>query len=104
MRYTAYLHSTNTGNVNSNNIRDSHNITVNVNKATADGDQEVMRWLSPLDPRGRHQDVRTDRFDGVGTWLLEEKEFRGWRSMEGGADKAVLFCHGNPGAGKTYLR
>ena len=56
------------------------------------------------DVRGKHQDVRTDRLDGVGNWLLETKEFREWRSKEGGADKAVLFCYGDPGVGKTYLR
>ena len=47
--------------------------------------------------------MRTDRFDGVGDWLLETSEFQEWRSSEDGADKAVLFCSGNPGVGKTYL-
>ena len=75
-----------------------------MNKVTADENPEIMQWLSPLDPRGGHQDVRTDRLDGVGNWLLETNEFREWRSNEGGADKAVLFCYGNPGVGKTYLR
>jgi len=85
-------------------VTNSHNNIVNVNKVTADENPEIMQWLSPLDPRGRHQDVRTDRLDGVGNWLLETNEFREWRSNEGGADKAVLFCYGNPGVGKTYLR
>ena len=66
-------------------------------------DEQVMRWLSPLEPYDRHQDLRTDRFHGVGDWLLETGEFREWRGSEDGADKAVLFCSGNPGAGKTYL-
>ena len=48
--------------------------------------------------------MRTDRVDGVGNWLLETNEFREWRSNGGGADKAVLFCSGDPGVGKTYLR
>jgi len=63
-----------------------------------------MRWLSPLEPSNRHQGVRTERFDGIGNWLLETSEFREWRCGEGGANKAVLFCSGNPGVGKTYLR
>ena len=63
-----------------------------------------MRWLSPLEPNRRHQDVRTDRFGGVGDWLLETSEFRGWGGSEDGPDKAILFCSGNPGVGKTYLR
>jgi len=105
MDHTAYLHLTRfgDGNVNCNNVTNSNN-TVNVNNIIADENPEIMQRLSPLDPRGRHQDVRMDRFDCVGSWLLETKEFREWRSNEGGADKAVLFCHGDPGVGKTYLR
>jgi len=105
MDYAAYSHNTSFGdsNVNCNNIRNNHKI-VNVNNVIAGENPEIMRWLSPLDPRGRHQDVRMDRLDGVGSWLLEINEFREWRSNEGGADKAVFFCHGDPGVGKTYLR
>jgi len=103
MSYTSYRNSFGNGNVNCNNVTNSHN-SVTVNKIIADENPEIMQWLSPLDPRGRHQDVRTDRVDGVGNWLLETSEFRGWRSSEGGADKAVLFSYGNPGVGKTYIR
>jgi len=70
----------------------------------SDEDAPIMRWLSPLEPSNRHQGVRTERFDGIGNWLLETSEFREWRCGEGGANKAVLFCSGNPGVGKTYLR
>ena len=69
----------------------------------ADEDAKIMHWLSPLETNKRHQSVRTDRFDGVGDWLLETAKFREWRESEDGADKAVLFCSGNPGVGKTYL-
>ena len=70
----------------------------------SDEDASIMRWISPLEPNNRHQGVRNERFDGVGNWLLETTEFREWRYGEGGDDKAVLFCSGNPGVGKTYLR
>ena len=69
-----------------------------------DEDKDIKQWLSPLEPKSRHQGVRTDRVPGIGDWLLERDEFREWRQSEGGADKAVLFCYGNPGVGKTYLR
>src|ERR1700710_303180 len=71
----------------------------------SDEDAQIMRWISPLEPQHRHQGVRTDRFDGVGDWFLDVKEFRDWRSRrsDGGTDEAVLFCSGNPGVGKTYL-
>jgi len=88
------------GNINSGNITDSFNTTVNL----SDEDAKILCWLSPLEPDNRHHGVRTNRFEGVGDWLLEISEFRGWRGSEGGADKAVLFCSGNPGVGKTYLR
>ena len=89
------------GNIDSGNITGSF---INNNFYNSDEDARIMRWLSPLEPNDRHQSVRNDRFDGVGDWFLETSEFREWRSSEGGADKAVLFCSGNPGVGKTYLR
>jgi len=104
MDYAAYPHSINAGNTDRTNLANTHSIIINTKKAVADENEEIMRWLSPLDPRGRHHDVRTDRLDGVGNWLLETNEFQEWRSGEAGADGAVLFCYGDPGAGKTYLR
>ena len=88
------------GNDNCGNITGSFNTTV----YKSDKDAEIMRWLSSLEPDNRHHDVRTKRFDGVGNWLLEKREFLEWKGGEGGADKAVLFCSGDPGVGKSYLR
>jgi len=88
------------GNVNSGNITSSFNKNIYM----SDEDALIMRWLSPLEPNNRHQGVRTERLDGVGDWFLETSEFREWRGGEAGDDKAVLFCSGNPGVGKTYLR
>ena len=85
------------------NETSSHNKIINMSQVIADENPEIMQWLSPLGSK-RHQDVCTDRLDGVGNWLLETNEFREWRGNEGGADKAVLFCCGGPGVGKTYLR
>ena len=87
-------------NFNSGNTIGSYNKTV----YKSDEDARIMHWLSPLQPEIRHHGVRNDRFGGVGNWLLETSEFREWREGKGGADKAVLFCAGNPGVGKTYLR
>jgi len=87
------------GNTRCGNIDNSLN-----NFYISDEDAPIMRWLSPLEPSNRHQCVRTERYDGVGNWLLETSEFREWRYSEGGADSGVLFCSGNPGVGKTYLR
>ena len=88
MDHTAYPHTISFGNgdSNCNNITNSHNNTVKVKNVITDENSEIMKWLSPLNPRGRHQDVSTDRLDGVGNWLLETNKFPGWRSEEGGAD------------------
>ena len=99
MAQITHTHSVNLGDGNSHcgNITGSFNTTF----YKSDEDAQIMCWLSPLEPSNRHQGVRTGRFAGVGDWLLETSEFREWRD---GTDKAVLFCSGNPGVGKTYLR
>ena len=87
-------------NINSGNTIGSYNTTV----YKSDKDAQIMSWFSPLEPDNRHHSVRTNRHEGVGEWLLETSELREWRRGEDGADKAVLFCSGNPGVGKTHLR
>ena len=100
MAQTSYSVGIDDGNANCGNVIGSFNNTFyNPNE-----DAQIMRWLSPLDPKIRHQGVRDDRFDGVGDWVLDTSEFREWRGGEGGTDKAVLFSSGNPGVGKTFLR
>jgi len=88
------------GNFNSGNITGSFNTTFHI----SDEDAQILRWLSPLEPNQRHQGVRTDRSSGIGDWFLETEEWKEWRDGEVEADKGVLFCSGNPGVGKTYLR
>ena len=100
MAQTSHSVTIGDGNTHSGNIIGSFNTTFN----KSDEDAQIMRWLSPLEPNNRHQAVRTDRLNGVGDWLLEMSEFREWRDSEGGVDKTVVFCSGNPGVGKTYLR
>ena len=100
MAQTSYSVRVGDGSVDCGNIINSFNTTI----YKSDEDAQIMRWLSPLVPSNRHQGVRTERFDGIGDWFLETCEFREWRNSEGGANKAVLFCSGDPGVGKTYLR
>jgi len=88
------------GNYQSGNITGSFNTTL----YKSDGDAQIMRWLSLLEPSNRHHGVRNDRLAGVGDWVLQTREFQEWRGGEGGVDKAVLFCSGGPGVGKTYMR
>ncbi|KAK6531048.1 hypothetical protein TWF281_007875 [Arthrobotrys megalospora] len=62
---------------------------------------EILRWLSPLEPLKRHQDVRSIRVPDTGQWLLEEPNFQDWHS--GTNTNRVLCCSGIPGAGKTVI-
>ncbi|RPB03808.1 hypothetical protein L873DRAFT_1800323, partial [Choiromyces venosus 120613-1] len=77
----------------------------NINLIVSDNRSEVLAWLSPLEPKLRHQDVQGCRVEHVGRWLLKTEEFKSWNnsSREQGCDKAVLFCFGNPGVGKTFI-
>ena len=93
-----------TGNINSFNNNNSFNNIVNLVTNLDDEGRQILQWLSPLEPQQRHQGVRTDRLDGVGNWVLETSEFIKWRDAEDGCVEQVLFCYGNPGVGKTYVR
>ena len=85
------------------NINSLNNV-ISANTEISDEDNRIREWLSPLNPQQRHQNVRANRLDGMGNWLLETSEFRKWSNGEGGYLERVLFCSGGPGVGKTYLR
>ena len=75
------------GNVDCGNVTNSYNNTITVHNGAitvnkADGeDNQVKQWLSPLEPRHRHQSVQANRVNGVGGWLLERNEFREWSGV-----------------------
>ena len=87
-----------TDNTGSFNVSNSYNNVITV--TATDDESKMMAWLSPLGPQVRHQDICSQRIDGIGGWLLETKEFINWYN---GSGQAVLFCYGNPGAGKSYI-
>jgi len=97
------MQSFGSGNVDCGNVTNSYNNAITVNK-TDDEDNQIKQWLSPLEPQYRHQSVQANRVDGVGDWLLETNEFRGWSGNEAPPKQSVLFCYGNPGVGKTHIR
>ena len=77
-----------------------------LNYTVTDDRPQILTWLSPLDPRLRHQDIQERRVENIGEWLMQTEEFRSWHDEggEGEGDKAVLFGYGDPGAGKTFMR
>jgi len=74
--------------------------------AAIDDRSEILTWLSPLEPHLRHSDVQSNRVRNVGDWLLRTEEFLSWKSHDGQGEsqKAIIFCSGNPGVGKTHIR
>ena len=98
MSSAAYHRPTIIINNNVGNVRDSYN------KLVSDEGRRILEWLSPLAPRERHRAVSEGRMDGVGDWLLRTNEFEKWHTSEDQAVHPVLFCYGDPGVGKTYLR
>ena len=93
---------------NSINCQNTTNSFNNVwNHCTvADDLSPLLSWLSPLDPGLRHWDIQERRVKDVGEWLMGTAKFRRWCGLDGERedDKAVLFCYGNPGVGKTFIR
>ena len=91
---------------NTNSFNTSYTaISVSNNFTSSDNRSNILAWLSPLDPTSRHQGIQDRRVENIGEWLLRTEEFRSWHAGSGdGSDDAVLFCYGDPGVGKTYIR
>ncbi|KAI1357525.1 ankyrin repeat-containing domain protein [Xylaria arbuscula] len=64
-------------------------------------DTDVLEWLSPTPCTDRHSDVATRRIEGIGAWLLEDEQYLRWLHRQDAS--SVLWCQGQPGAGKTFL-
>ena len=91
---------------NNNSFNNNSFNTVSYNCTVADDRSQLLTWLSPLEPRLRHKAIQESRVKNVGEWVLKTEEFRNWYAGSGGSesDNAVLFCSGNPGVGKTFIR
>ncbi|KAF8846479.1 hypothetical protein BDZ45DRAFT_734210 [Acephala macrosclerotiorum] len=62
------------------------------------GEGSKLSWLSRIDYSSQQASLTRQR-EGRGQWLLRTKEFTSWV----GEKSQIMFCHGNPGAGKTFL-
>ena len=102
--FTDNINSFNVSNVSNANV--SNVLNVSNHYTAAEDRSEILTWLSPLEPRIRHQDLRTRRAENIGEWLLRTDEFQRWcnGAQQEEADHATLFCCGGPAVGKTYFR
>ena len=95
-------------NDSNNCLNNTNSFNVWTNCTFADDRSQLLAWLSPLEPSLRHRDIRERRVNNVGELLIQTEEFRRWRSLNGEGedrgDTAVLFCYGDPGVGKTFIR
>ena len=100
-----YTISDNTNCFNTANSINANSINVRNYFTIPDDRSQLLTWLSPLEPSLRHRDIRERRVNDIGEWLMQTEEFRRWRGLsgEGGGDGAVIFCHGDPGVGKTFI-
>jgi len=92
---------------NTNSFNTSHTaISVSNNFRVTNDRSNILAWISPVDSKLRHQDIQDRRIESIGEWLLQTEEYRSWHAASGGdgSDNTVLFCYGDPGVGKTYIR
>jgi hypothetical protein len=61
----------------------------------------VLEWLAPGQYDDRHNEIKRGRIKGTGRWLLDSANYKHWCSESDAA--SFLWCHGGPGAGKTFL-
>ncbi|KAF2085016.1 hypothetical protein K490DRAFT_22972, partial [Saccharata proteae CBS 121410] len=62
--------------------------------------RELLLWLSRIPHRRHHKAISESRLSGTGDWLLRKTEFVQWLQT---SSSSVLWLHGIPGSGKSYL-
>ena len=65
--------------------------TINVSNTftVEDGRSNIISWLSPLDPKLQHQDIRDCLVENVGEWPPQIQEFRGLSYLNSKQVKAL---------------
>jgi hypothetical protein len=61
----------------------------------------LLNALQSLPFQEKHRDLQMRRVEGLGQWLLNTPKFGEWR--EGFLRQNILWCHGGPGVGKSFL-
>ncbi|PVH96165.1 hypothetical protein DM02DRAFT_535828 [Periconia macrospinosa] len=61
--------------------------------------REILGWISDLNFSRKQADNLARSQSGTGVWFLESATFKNWIDMP----PRILWCYGQPGAGKTIL-
>ena len=90
----------------SNNMNSFNTFNTVYSSTFAGGRSQILTWLSPLEPRLQHRYIQERRVENVGEWVLQTEEFKNWCACSVGSesDNVVLFCYGDLGVGKTFIR
>ncbi|KAI9888993.1 MAG: hypothetical protein M1814_006051 [Vezdaea aestivalis] len=62
--------------------------------------REILKWISIIPYEQHHENIRRDRLEESGRWLLQKDEFSEW---EKSSASSILWLHGIPGSGKSKL-
>jgi hypothetical protein len=62
--------------------------------------EDLLNWLSDFPYEETHEGRYSKKHPGTGDWLLQHDRFQDWIESTG---SAVLWCHGGPGTGKSFL-
>ena len=74
---TIYFNNTNSFNNTTNGASFNHVSDVN-NGGSVDERDKILEWLSPLEPRIWHHDIRAHRVEDVRDWLLRTEGYWDW--------------------------
>lgn len=50
--------------------------------------EDIMKWLSPIEPRKRHQEIASKRLEGTGDWFDRTDDFQNWQNTSGVGSEA----------------
>ncbi|KAI1735936.1 hypothetical protein F4680DRAFT_433578 [Xylaria scruposa] len=59
----------------------------------------ILDWICDESYKRKHAELISSHHPSTGQWIFAAPEFQSWVSKESG----TLWCHGNPGTGKTQL-
>jgi len=62
----------------------------------------ILQWLAPSISQQRQRDLSQYCVPGTGEWLLSREEYQGWTNWLQHPNN-ILWCHGEPGSGKSML-
>jgi hypothetical protein len=66
----------------------------------AQAKEGLLNWLSDFPYEERHEERFSKNHPGTGDWLLQHPRFQHWIQS---TSSTVLWCHGGPGTGKSFL-